>query len=153
MVLPKLHLAIKSGSVQGGGSCQEFHFPGWECCCWYHFDAVVSKVRVCGWGFWAHKRLFIQQGDHKNHIPLILGQQPRCSALNCSPPRGHLEEVIWCLSELALTLVSSAGPTSTGFSASTGGTGTRWRTAHRGKQHVPRLHFPRRSRQPREEAA
>lgn len=45
-------------------------------------------------------RVFTQQGDHKSHIPLLLGQQPRCSALNYSPPRGHLEEVTWSLSEL-----------------------------------------------------
>lgn len=38
-------------------------------------------------------------------------------------------------------------------SAGTGGTRTRWRTAHQGKQHVPRSQLPHRSRQPQEEAA
>lgn len=60
---------------------------------------------------------------------------------------------MWCLSELALMLGSCAGPPRRGLSAGTGGTGTRWRKAHQGKQHVSRLHLPHRSRQPQEEAA
>lgn len=142
---------MQIGSVQEGGPSQEFHFPGWEFCCWHHFKAMVGQGPWMG--FLCMQTLFTQQGDHENCIPCLLGHQLQCLALNHAPPRGPLEEVMWCLSELALMLGSCAGPPSTGFGAGTGGTGTRWRKAHQGKQHVPHLHLPHRSRQPEEEAA
>lgn len=142
---------MQIGSVQEGGPSQEFHFPGWEFCCWHHFKAMVGQGPWMG--FLCMQTLFTQQGDHENCIPCLLGHQLQCLALNHAPPRGPLEEVMWCLSELALMLGSCAGPPSTGFSAGTGGTGTHWRKAHQGKQHVPHLHLPHRSRQPEEEAA
>lgn len=92
--------------------------------------------------------LLVQQGNHRNCISWL-----QFSALNCAPPRGPLEEVTWCLSELALMFGSCAGPPSTGFSTGTGGTGTRWRKAQARKQHVPCSHLPHRSGQPQEEAA
>jgi len=51
VVLPKLQMGIKSESVQGGRPSQDFHFPGWECCCWHHFSTAVGNVRVRGRGF------------------------------------------------------------------------------------------------------
>lgn len=98
---------------------------------------------LCPW------RLFTQQRGHETPTALLLGRQLQSSAFNYSSPRGLLKEVTRCLAELALMLGIFVGPLSTGFSAGAGGTGACQRSARRGKQHVPCLHLPRGSRQPR----